>query len=219
MIEYSYYVVNFISINIIVSISLYYDIKYRRIPHYLFKYSCLIILAINIIDFITSAQSVFFFVLIKALILLFNLFITLILFNYKFIGGADGKLIITLFLLIPIRIFNFRLIFIYFLWFFLCLFLLILFNYMINQYWNNKIPFEILFMTKGIISKSKRIYMISFYSFFNYSTFFSLNSTKHLLMDINLFFNYKTTKLQLLVKYRPPIIILIAVLFYLLYFL
>jgi len=216
MINYLIFILSFIIINILMFYSLYLDIKFRRIPNYFFKYTVFIIIAINSIDLVFSSKSLILFFTTKFLILFLTLIISVFLFNLKIIGGADGKLLIILFLLIPINYSNFTLIFSY-----LNLFLIFYsffagFNFLINKFFKNKVSFKILFMTNKKISKSYQIYIISFYKFYNISDLFFPFSDKYNIKSLDLYFNYKTKKIQILTQYRPPLIIIIIIVYYLL---
>ncbi len=207
----------FIINNSIMFYSLYFDIKYRRIPISFFKYTFLIILAVNAIELIFNSYIIAFFLTIKAVIVVLTFSIAFFLYNLKIIGGADGKLIIILFLMIPIKIFSFSLIFKYMIYFLIFQSLFIWKNLIYNNFFNKKLSFIQFFMTNGINSKSKRIYFTSFCRFRIYSHLDSLNKNKFIIKNNKLYFNFKTKALEVLTQSRPPLIILIIVSYYFLF--
>ncbi|TFG16148.1 MAG: hypothetical protein EU531_07395 [Promethearchaeota archaeon] len=211
-----FYAFNFIVKNIIMSYSLIYDLKYRRIPNTFFKYISIIVLFFNFIDFILSSYSVAIFFIIKFLTLYFMVFITFILFNLKIFGGADAKLVIILFLLIPINFFYFSLIFKYLILFFVFQTVYIIINF-INNYCRSKYLFKQFFMINCKISKLNRFYLMLFYKFSNYSDLDLLDDCKFLVKDYNLYFNFKDEKFQVLTQFRPPLILLIIIIYYFLF--
>jgi len=211
-----FYAFNFIVKNIIMASSLIYDLKYRRIPNTFFKYISIIVLFFNFIDFILSSYSIAIFFITKFLTFFFMVFITFILFNLKIFGGADAKLVIILFLLIPINFFYFSLIFKYLMLFFVFQAGYIIINF-INNYCRNKCSFTQFFMINGKSSKFNRFYLTLFYKFSNYSDLDLLDDYKFLIKDCSLYFNFKDEKFQLLTQFRPPLILMIIIIYYFLF--
>jgi Flp pilus assembly protein protease CpaA len=213
---YLLYVLIFIINNFIMFYSLYFDIKYRRIPNSFIKSMFLIILAVNATELIFYSYTITFFFTIKVFITFLTFLIVFFLFNLKIIGGADGKLIIIIFLMIPIKIFSFSLILNYLIWFLILQSLFIWKNLIFNNFFNKKLSFNQFFMTNGIDSKFKRIYFTSFYRFRIYSQLDSLNTNKFTIKNLYLYFNFKTSTLEILTQSRPPLILLIIITYYLL---
>ncbi|TFG03610.1 MAG: hypothetical protein EU542_01455 [Promethearchaeota archaeon] len=212
-----FYAFNFMINNIIMYYSLIYDLKYRKIPNIFFKHICLVIFFSNSIDFILYSNSIRSFVIVKFLIICLLFLITFFLFNLKFIGGADAKLIITLFLMIPINFFSFSLIFEYLILFSIFQVLYLIFNFINNFIFRNKSSFKQFFIINNNFSKLEQLYFILFYRFSNYSELDLSNKYKIAIRDINLFFNFKHEKFQILTQYRPPLIIIIILLYYFLF--
>lgn len=212
------YLFNFVVSNLIMSYCLINDLRYRRIPNIFFKYISLVILIFNSIDFILYPNSMISYLIIKLLSLALIVLITFFLFNLNFIGGADGKLTITLFLMIPITFFRFTLIFKYFFWFLILQTLYISSNFVANYFFKNKFSFNQFFIINKNNSKLEKAYYLIFYRFSNYSELDYMNNTKFLIRDINLYFNFKSERFKILTQLRPPLIIMIIVSYYLLFF-
>ena len=208
---------NFIVSNIIISFCLIYDLKYRRIPNIFFQYVCLIIIVFNYIDFLMYSGSIISYLLIKLLILCLIFFITFFLFNLNIIGGADAKLTITLFLMIPLNFFRFFLIFKYTFWFLTFQALITVSNFFTNIFFKNKFSFNQFFITNEKKSKLEKTYFNMFYTFSNYSEFNFLNNSKFLIKDINLYFNFKSERFQILTQARSPLIVIIIITYYFLF--
>jgi len=217
MLNVLFYTLNFIVNNIIMTYCLIYDLKYRKIPNVFFKYNYFVIFILNFIDFILYFNSIFLYLIIKFIILCLMVLITFFLFCINSIGGADAKLIITLFLLIPINFFSFSLIFKYTIWFLIIQTFYISYNFTNNYIFRNKFSFDQFFIINHSISKIKHIYFSLFYRFSNYSEVNTLNDIKLLIRDTNLYFNFKSEKFQILTQSRPPLIIIVIITYYILF--
>ena len=214
MIIYLYYILTFVISNIIMAYCLFIDIKYRKISNSFFISLNLIVIPVIMIDLFLHSYLIPFFLIVKLLILGLTFLITLILYNLRMIGGADSKLIIFLFLMIPVRLFSFSLIFKYIIWFFLCQLIYIAKNFFYNTFFRNKRSFSQYFITNNIFSKFKRMYFSSFYKFSNYSELDSKNNLKLIIINPNLYFNFKNNKFQILTQSRPSLTFLIIIIYY-----
>jgi len=214
MIIYPFYMFTFVIINFIMAYSIFIDIKYRKIPNSFFLYLNIIVITLIVIDLFLHSYLIPFFLIVKLLILGLTFLITLILYNLRMIGGADGKITIVLFLMIPVRFFTFSLIFKYIIWFLVFQLLYVAKNLFYNTYLRNKKAFNQYFITNNIFSKFKRIYFSSFYKFSNYSKIYSVTNSKLIIINPNLYFNSKNNKFQILTQSRPPLTILIVIIYY-----
>lgn len=214
MIIYLFYIFTFVIINFIMAYCLIIDINYRKIPNSFFLYLNLIVIPVIVIDLFLHSYLIPFFLIVKLLIFGLTFLITLIMYNLRMIGGADSKLIIVLFLIIPVKFFTFSLIFKFIIWFFLFQLLYIAKNFFKNTFFRNKRSFIQYFITNNIFSKFKRIYFSSFYKFSNYSELVSVNNLKLIIINPNLYFNFKNNKFQILTQSRPSLTFLIVIIYY-----
>ena len=214
MIIYPFYMFTFVIINFIMAYSIFIDIKHRKIPNSFFLYLNIIVITLIVIDLFLHSYIIPFFLIVKCLIFGLTFLITLIMYNLRMIGGADSKLIIFLFLMIPVRLFSFSLIFKYIIWFFLCQLIYIAKNFFYNTFFRNKRSFSQYFITNNIFSKFKRMYFSSFYKFSNYSELDSKNNLKLIIINPNLYFNFKNNKFQILTQSRPSLTFLIIIIYY-----
>ncbi len=114
------YIVNFILLCIVLSVSCLSDIKFRLIPNPIFHITIIFSIYFNITEGIIHLNALYYFIVIKALFLFISSTISFILFLLNFIGAGDGKLVIMSFALIPFKyIFPFFIYFPLFLSFFL----------------------------------------------------------------------------------------------------
>ena len=211
------HIFSFITTNIIMFYTLIYDLKYRRIPNSFFKYICLVIFIFNSFDFISYSNSIISYLIIKFLIILLMVVLTFFLFNLNFIGGADAKLTITLFLMIPINIFSFSLIFKYITWFLIFQVSYVSSNFINNYFFKSKSSFDQFFVTNDNNSKLKHIYFNTFYKFSNCTRLTLFDNTKFLIKDSCLYFNFKSEKFEILTIFRPPLIMEIIIIYYFLF--
>ncbi len=136
----------------------------------------------------------------------------------KIIGGSDGKLIILIFFIHPLQFLSLFFVMSFFLWFSILIFLVFVQNFIINSFYKNHCSFS---MFLNIISKSsgfKKVYIKCAYKFLNYSDLSEYKEEKFLLKSILLIFNDSKSKFQVLVQYRPPLILLIVLTYLIVWF-
>ena len=113
-------------ITIILLISLYFDLKFRKIPNKFLKVFFLFSLILNLCEFFFLLTDLLLILILKMIFFLIVFLISLLLFSLKIIGGSDGKLILLIFSIHPVKYlnyFNVLLFFLLFSLFFLCLFI------------------------------------------------------------------------------------------------
>jgi len=83
-------------------------------------------------------------------------------------------------------------------------------RYIKNSIFNIKYSFTLFFNSNLKCSVFKRFYIKSFYSFIDYSRLSEVNEEINQIKSIFLVFNIEKRVIQVLVQYRPPLIILIT---------
>jgi len=131
------------------------------------------------------------------------------LFNLKVIGGSDGKLIILIFLTHPLKFLNLLFVNSFFLLFSLFFILLVIKNFTLNSLFKNNCSFHIFFDLDVNFTFFKKFYVKSFYKFLNYSKLSECKEEKIILKSISLIFNNRKKKFQILIQFRPPLILMI----------
>jgi len=145
--------------------------------------------------------QIFFFLIVFLL--------SFLLFNLKIIGGSDGKLIILIFLIHPLKFLNLYFVTSFFLLFSLFFILLFLQNFILNSLFKNNCSFITFFNLDSTLSGFKKFYIKSFYKFLYYSKLREYKEEKILLKSVLLVFNNRKKKFQVLIQYRPPLILII----------
>jgi hypothetical protein len=79
--------------------------------------------------------------------------------------------------------------------------------------------FILFFNLNFKLSIFKKVYFKSFYRFLNYSDLCNYIERKYLIKSINLTYNFKKNKFQILCQIRPPLIVLIILSYYIIFFL
>jgi len=80
----------------------------------------------------------------------------------------------------------------------------------INSIFKDKYSFIIFFNSNLKYSVFERFYIKSFYKFINYSKLSEYKEEKNPIKSVFLVFNNKKRVIQVLVQFRPPLIILIT---------
>jgi len=93
-------------ITIIFLVSLYSDLKYRIIPNKIIKSFFILGLFINCIEFLLVYDNIISIFILKIAYLCLIFLVSLLLFSLKIIGGADGKLMILIFMFHPVKFLN-----------------------------------------------------------------------------------------------------------------
>ncbi len=90
---------------------------------------------------------------------------------------------------------------------------------MVNNVIKNSASFDMFFNFHLKISNFKKIYFKTFYKFINFSELASYQEDKVLIKSpIVIIYNPLKIKFQIIAQYRPPIVIILILAFYLLFF-
>jgi hypothetical protein len=98
----------------------------------------------------------------------------------------------------------------FFLWFSILIILVYVQNFIINSLYKNGYSFSIFLNINLNYSGFKKTYIKSACKFLNYSNLGTFKDEKFLLKSISLIFNERKSKFQVLVQFRPPLILLIV---------
>ena len=186
---------------------LFFDLKYREIPNLLFLVFGFIGASLLFLNFLQGSHDLVSFVIQKILYSLLTFSISLTLFLLKIIGGADGKLILITFLIIPIGSIKIAAIFLYFFFFIIAFLVMLLSNYTKNRFNTSNRSFDIIFMTNKEISRLEKVFIKSFYSFSEFKNMDVYEQSKLRLASIDLIFNWKRGNLLILTQNRPPLVL------------
>ena len=205
-------------ITIILLISLYFDLKFRKIPNKFLKVFFLFSLILNLCEFFFLLTDLLLILILKMIFFLIVFLISLLLFSLKIIGGSDGKLILLIFSIHPVKYLNYFNVLLFFLLYSLFFFCLFIFNLIFNSTDKNSYSFQIYFSfhCRGLIN---RIFIKLFYRFINLSKLKDENRDKFFIEILFIFYNNKKRRIQILVQYRPPLMIICLISYYLLFFL
>ncbi len=201
--------ISFFYSNIILIYCLYRDIKYRKISNKVIIRFLLISSLIVFTEDLGIYNNLVIFVLTKIYFLFFVFLFSLILFCFKIIGGADGKLLIILAFLYPTHSFNFQWIFTFFFIFLFLYVLLMLVNFLLNNGLSGNNSYDMIHGLEEKLPIPHKVFIILFYKFLDFSQINSYTDEKFILKSLNLFFNEKKEKFQILTQFRPPLAILI----------
>ncbi|TXT64788.1 MAG: conserved membrane protein of unknown function [Promethearchaeota archaeon] len=194
----------------------YLDIKYRKISSPLFKILVVFLMIINISEFIFFHHDLLSFIVLKITIFIILFSLSFILFILKIIGGADGKLIIVLFLLVPVDLVGLQAVLGFFLTFSSILTLYFIFLYLKNRYLNNSHLLELLIHNFSEQSNLKKIFFKTFYRLVKFS---ELNKTDHYQLRLRfVFYNFKEKRFQFIGQAKPPLILIISLSYIIFFF-
>ena len=158
------------------------------------------------------------FLFFKFLILIFVLILSLLLFFLKIIGGSDGKLIIFIFTVHPLIFLNVNSIFSFFFSFSVFFVIFFTINLIYNNTTKNRNSFVFLCYPDLKSSTFKNVYIKLFYKFFNYSELGNYMEKKHQIRSLDLIYNLKSYKFQILCQIRPPLIIFLVLSYYIIFY-
>ena len=206
---------NFWLINVIFFFFLYFDLKFRKIPNSSFFFFFFISILLNYIDILLFYRNVYKLAFLRSFFLLVVFTISILLFTLKIIGGSDGKLIILTFLNHPINFLNFNFIGFFFLIFSLLFVLIFIINLTINNKFKKAYSFIVYFNLNYNYSFSKKFFIKIFYNFINISKIVDYNEDRNKIKSLDLIYNYNTKKIQILTQYRPPLIGIYVICYYL----
>lgn len=211
--------INSAFIGIIFLFFIYLDIRFRKIPQWCFIFSFIIGAILNFFEFIIFFEKITIIVFLKIFILLFVFSLSLILFILKIIGGSDGKFFIFIFFVHPILFLSVTVIFSFFLIFSLFFVIFFMVNLILNNIFGDGFSFILYFNLKFKLSIFKKAYLKSFYRFFNYSDLCDYIERQHYIKSLNLIYNFKKNKFQILCQIRPPLMVFIFLSYYIIFFL
>ncbi|MFW9820919.1 MAG: prepilin peptidase [Candidatus Thorarchaeota archaeon] len=201
--------VNIIYSNIILIYCMYRDIKYRKISNKLLIGFLIVGSFIAVIEDLEIIINNITFLSIKLFFIFLVFLFSFTLFCLKMIGGADGKLLIMVTFLSPTQGFNFDWIFTFFFVFMFLYLLLTAFNSLFNNLIFKNNSNKMLHGLEENLKLSHKIFVIIFYKFLDFSQIRNYTDEKFILKSLNLFFNEKKEKFQILTQFRPPLVILI----------
>jgi len=205
-------------ITIILLISLYFDLKFRKIPNKFLKIFFLFSLILNLCEFLFFLTDLLLSLILKMIFFLIVFLISLLLFSLKIIGGSDGKIIVLIFSIHPVKYLNYYNVLLFFLLYSLFFFSLFFFNLIINSTDKNSYSFQIYFNfhCRGDINK---LFIKMFYKFISLSKLKDKNNDKFFIETLFIIYNNKKRRIQILVQYRPPLMIICLISYYIIFFL
>lgn len=190
---------------------MYRDIKYRRISNKTLIGFLLIGAILTFVVDLDIYNNLYVFVMSRVFFFFFVFLFSFILFCLKIIGGADGKLLILLTFFNPTHEFNFQLIYSLFLIFLFLYLILILMYSLFNNILSKNNSCDMINGLYENITLSNKIFIILFYKFLDFSQISKYTNEKFVLKSLNLFFNIKKERFQILTQFRPPLVILIFI--------
>jgi len=206
-------------ITIILLISLYLDLKFRRISNKFLKSCFCFSILLNTIEFIFFYREILLVLMIKILFFFLIFLISLLLFSLKIIGGADGKIFLLIFSVHPIKYLTYLFLLFFFLVFSLLFLILFLFNLIYNSIKENSCAFRAYHSLYLQTSIFKRLFMKLFYKFFNLGNLKDFEGDKIFVDPLFIIYNIQKRKLQILAIYRPPLILICIISYYFIFFL
>ncbi len=211
-------ILNFHIVNILFLISLFFDLRERKVPIKFFTFFYFVDVILNIFEYVLFFENLHRFILMKVLTFIFVLFLSFLLFLLKIIGGSDGKLLILIFMIHPIPILNIPIIFFFYLIFSFFFIILCMINFVMNNYTNRHLSFALFFKKNIKLSILKNFYIKSFYKFQNFSELNNYCEHTYVIKSTTLIFNGKRNKFQILSQLRQPLIIIIIPSYYIMYY-
>ncbi len=206
-------------ITIIFLVSLYSDLKYRIIPNKNIKRFLFLCLLLNFIEFLLVYDNITLVLIWKISFACLIFLVSLLLFSLKIIGGSDGKLMILVFLIHPVKFLNLNFVISFFLLLSLLFCSCFFFNLLYNSFFNNSISFEILFAINQNISTLKQIYLKIFCNFTILAKIYNFEDNKKIMIYSYIIYNIYRNRFQSLVQYRIPFVLIIMFSYYLVIFL
>ena len=206
-------------ITIIFLVSLYSDLKYRIIPNKIIKCFFIFCLFINLVEFLLVYDSITLVLIWKISYLCLIFLVSLLLFSLKIIGGSDGKLMILIFLIHPVKLLNLNFVISFFLLLSLLFCSIFFFNLLYNSCFSNSFSFKILFAINQNISALKQIYFKIFCNFTILAKIYDYEDNKKIMVCSYMIYNIYKNRFQSLVQYRMPLVLIIMFSYYLVIFL
>lgn len=195
-----------------------HDLRRRYISNRAFIFAFLSIIIIMIPDLLQKRILMLEFLILKMGVLIIVFISCFFLFILKIIGGSDGKAIILIFISVPMNRTRFFDIFFFFLIFIISFTTLtILYNVVYHLILEPEV-YDLYFHVKKVNSLLEKIYIFSFFKFYEFSNLGKKFDSKFKLKDISLFFNPRREKLQIIIHLRPPLFINIYLVYLIFYF-
>jgi Flp pilus assembly protein protease CpaA len=195
--------------NIVLIYCMYRDIKFRKISNKTIMGFLLIWSLLAFTVDLDIYNNILIFIITKVYFLFFAFIFSFVLFCLKIIGGTDGKLLIMLNFFYPIYRFNFQWLFSFFFVFLFLYLILGVVNYLFNNFLSYNNSYDMIYSLKENFSFLHKAFITIFYKFLDFSQINRYTNDKFVLKSLNLFYNKKKGKFQILTQYRPPLVILI----------
>ncbi len=206
-------------ITIILLISVYLDLKFRKISNRFLRTCFCFSIFLNTVEMVFFYSEILLILLLKILFFCIIFLFSFVLFSLKIIGGSDGKLFLLIFSVHPIRYLNYY--FVVFFFFFFSLFFLIMFfiNLVHNSMKNNSYAFGVFYIFDVKLSILRKLFIKSFYKFFALSKLTDFEGEKIYIDYLFIVYNNQNRKLQFLGMYRPPLTLICFISYFLILFL
>lgn len=190
---------------------IYYDLKLRRISNKTFIINLFIAGLFNLLNLFYNLSFSLEYLVLKLFLMFTSFIISFYLFSIRILGGSDSKLILILFFSKPI--FNSFLSFMIFFYFiFISSYIGIVFvKFLINGFLKFRFSFDIYFNTTFPLKTLNKNFIKSYYFFQDLSKLYDIKDDKYRICNGGIIYNNKTSKLQILAQYRPPLTIIIAI--------
>ena len=214
-----FFLFRFIFINFILILTSVYDLSTRSVANKFWKTLFFLALISNIMEGALERANFGFFLFFKLFGLFFTFLTTFILYNLKVLGGSDCKLVILIFLIQPVELLQLFYLSLFFLIFLGLHNLTILARFLKNTIYSRELFDSLCYSGKIIQSRKKRLFLKSFYDFEPYhSGLRDYDRIKKELKSKYLFFSLSSKKLCLLFQPKLPMILLLTISFYILFF-
>jgi Flp pilus assembly protein protease CpaA len=200
---------SFFYTNIVLIYCMYRDIKYRKISNKDFIGFLLIGSLLVFTEDLNIYNNIFIFVLTKVFFLFFVFLFSFILFCLKIIGGGDGKLLLMLAFFNPTNRFNFQWIFSFFFVFLFFYLIFVLVHYLFINIFSGNNSYDMIYSSGEDLTLFYKFFIMLFYKFLNFSQRSKYADEKFILKSLNLFYNEKKERFQILTQFRPPLVVLI----------
>ncbi|MGQ4873762.1 MAG: prepilin peptidase [Promethearchaeia archaeon] len=197
----------FLFLYVVLFVCCYLDLKKRMISNNYMKFFYIISILLIIIKVRTCSNFIKYLNYFQFIVIFTLILITFFLFFFKIIGGADGKLIILIFLInLEYNLTFSNMIHFFFIFFFLYFFYISI-SLLINfQKFKSNLLF---FFLQNKFNKYKIILIISILKSISLKRF---NKDKNIIPSFSfLYYNFNKNKLELLIQERIPITCMILI--------
>ena len=192
---------NLISIFFILLFFLYFDLKFRRIPNRFIKYFFIYACFLKNIELFLYRDVFLNDFFLKILVLILILIIHFFMYHLKIIKGGDLKVVLLMYLIMPLNILLFF-VFYFSIFMFLLIIVIIFFYLLINVENNKKEIYELFFNTffdaYGISKTSKKFWIKMCYRFTNLEDINKKTQQTFRIFELDFFYNPIKKKLQIL---------------------